>query len=179
MQAKDSYEDRVHMAEMHNDVRKKIETAVESEHYIEACWLCYACFESRITRTLEKVSEKCPNRGCYQNIRVGIRKKINCLKKLSNQKYLGMERFDKNLFKQIEDWCDERNILVHALVTLENYDDMDEQFIYLSQSGLNLVKELYAQTTTFRNNYYIADKLPQFPQNIVKSCRLSPNRSKT
>lgn len=172
MKAKESYEDRLKMAEMHDDIIKRIDTAIKKKQSIEACWLCYACFESRITRTLEKVSANCSKRNCYQNHNVGIVTRIDCLKRLKKQSYAGTECFDNQMLGKIKEWCHERNTLVHALVTLNNYSGMDKKFIDLAKKGKPLVEQLYQQTTQFRNKYYEIESMPEFPEKSEKSCRL-------
>lgn len=56
MQPIDTHEDRTKMVDMHNDIINRIDIAMQEKRYIEACWFCYSCFESRICRTLEKIS---------------------------------------------------------------------------------------------------------------------------
>lgn len=172
MKAKDSYEDRLKMADMHDDVLQRIDLAIANKHSIEACWLCYSCFESRITRTLEKVSECCSDRKCYQNHKVGIKTRIDCLKRLNKAKYCGTESFDNQLLGEITKWCKERNTLVHALVTLNNYCGMDDKFLQLATKGRPLVTKLYQQTTAFRNKYYAQTELTSFPEKAHNYCRL-------
>ena len=157
---------------MHSDVLQRIESAISNKQSIEACWLCYSCFESRITRTLEKVSECCAERKCYQNNKVGIKTRIECLKRLKKASYAGTESFDNQLLGKITSWCQERNTLVHALVTLNNYYGMDDKFLQLAIKGKPLVDELYNQTTDFRNKYYEIEKLPDFPEKAHEKCRL-------
>ena len=172
MNPKENYEERLKMAEMHDDVLQRIETAIEDKRSIEACWLCYSCFESRITRTLEKVSECCPERKCYQNHKVGIKTRIDCLKRLKKLSYAGTESFDNQLLGQIAAWCQERNTLVHALITLNNYYGMDEKFLQLAIKGKPLLETLYTQTTEFRNKYYQINELPTFSEKAYEKCRL-------
>lgn len=172
MKAKENFEERLKMAEMHDDVLQRIEKSIKNKQSIEACWLCYSCFESRITRTLEKVSECCAERRCYQNHKVGIKTRIECLKRLKKTSYLGTDLFDNQLLGQIIGWCHERNTLVHALVTLNNYYGMDEKFLQLAIKGKPLVEKLYAQTTDFRNKYYQTEELSAFPENAHKKCCL-------
>lgn len=172
MKAIDSYEDRLKMVEMHNDVLERIDTAIKKKQSIEACWLCYACLESRITRTLEKVSACCSKRNCFKNHKVGISTRIDCLKRLCKLGYAGTEHFDKQLLGNIKGWCKDRNKLVHALVTLNNYSGMDKKFLTLAKRGKPLVEQLYQQTTEFRNEYYELEKMPQFPITVEEKCRL-------
>lgn len=179
MKVKDTYQDRLLMAEMHDDVLQRLDDAIVGKRSIEACWLCYSCFESRITRTLEKVSECCSERKCYQNHKVGIKTKIECLKRLKKLSYAGTENFDNQLLGQIIEWCKERNTLVHALVTLNNYYGMDEKFLQLAAKGKPLVEKLYSQTTSFRNEYYQLTAMPEFPEKAHSRCRLLKKTNQT
>lgn len=165
------------MVEMHDDVLQRIDKAITHKQCIEACWLCYSCFESRITRTLEKVSECCSERRCYQNHKVGIKTRIDCLKRLKKASYAGTDSFDNQLLGQITKWCQERNTLVHALVTLNNYYGMDEKFLQLAIKGKPLVEKLYTQTTDFRNKYYQIEELSEFPEKAHEKCRLLKKKS--
>lgn len=173
----ESLQERTAMAGMHDDVLLRIDNAIAKRKSIEACWLCYSCFESRITRTLEKVSECCAERKCYKNNKVGIKTRIDCLKRLKKLSYAGAEAFDNQLLGQVTKWCQERNTLVHALVTLNNYYGMDAKFLELAKKGQPLVKQLYAQTTAFRNNYYSIEAMPDFPETAVAKCRLLKKES--
>lgn len=179
MKPHEPIEERLQMAEMHDNVLLRITTAIENKQSIEACWLCYSCFESRVARTLEKVSECCPERRCYKNHKVGINTKIECLKRLKKLGYAGTEHFDNQLLGQIGKWCKERNTLVHALVTLNNYYGMDEKFLQLAAEGKPLVEKLYAQTTSFRNEYYQLTAMPEFPEKAHSRCRLLKKTNQT
>lgn len=171
MQAKELYEVRLEMAKMHDDVLLRIDKAIKNKHSIEACWLCYSCFESRINRTLEKVSELCKDRRCIENPKVGISTKIDCLKRLRKAGYIGIEKISSNTLGQARAWCSERNSLVHNLMTLNNYYGMDEKFLDLAKRGKPLVEKLYKETTDFRNTYYELDEMPPFPEDVRKKCR--------
>lgn len=172
MKAQDSYEDRIKMAEMHDDVLKRIDEAIKKKRSIEACWLCYACFENRITRTLEKVSVNCSKNKCSQNPRVGITTRIECLKRLRKAGYPGVEEFDVKLLNSIEKWCRERNTMVHDLINLKNYIGLDYRFLKLAEKGKPLLEELYQKTTQFRNKYYEMESMPALPQETENRCRL-------
>jgi hypothetical protein len=176
MEAKESYDERLKMVEMHDDVLNRIDKAINNNQSIEACWLCYSCFESRIVRTLEKISVGCHDRRCFldgvSNPRVGINTRIDCLKRLHKNEYFVIESFDVNTFQQIALWCKERNALVHALLTLNNYMGMDEKFLGLAKKGKPLVDALYNQTTSFRNQYYVSDIMLPFPKSAMEKCQL-------
>ena len=160
------------MVEMHSDVLERIDTAIKKQQSIEACWLCYACLESRITRTLEKVSACCSKRNCFQNHKVGITTRIDCLKRLCKFGYACTEHLDNHLLGNIKGWCKERNKLVHALISLNNYSGMDKKFLNLAKRGKALVEQLYQQTTQFRNEYYKLEEMSEFPKIAKQKCRL-------
>jgi len=168
----DSYEKRLEMAKMHDDIILRIDNAIKKKQAIEACWLCYACFESRITRTIDKLSVCCKERKCYNNHKVGIVTKIDCLKRLSRQNYGGANQFENALLGEVKVWCKERNILVHDLVSLNNYRGIDKKFLDLAKKGRTILEKLYKQTTNFRNIYYQLDELPEIPTKVIDKCRL-------
>ena len=120
----------------------------------------------------------CPERRCFQNHKVGIKARIDCIKQLRKQSYPHLDSFDANTLGQILAWCNERNTLVHALVTLNNYDGMDAKFLALARKGKLLVEKLYDETTTFRNGYYELAEMPEFPERVIITCRLLKTRSR-
>ena len=173
MQATDSYEERLKMVGMHADVLKRIDSAITDKRSIEACWFCYACLEGRLKRTVEKLSQNCSKGCCREKGKVvNFSAYLNCIDRLRNDSYAGAEYFDKQLLDDIRRWCLERNKLVHALVTLNNYEGIDEKFLDLAVRGKPLVEQLYKQTTKFRIHYYEIESLPEFPKKAEKKCRL-------
>lgn len=172
MNAQEPLEERLLMVKMHEEFLGRIDSAIKKKHSIEACWLCYSCFESRITRSLDKISVACSDRKCFENKRIGIVTKIDCLMRLSRQQYFATEAFDRKLLREVKAWCKKRNVLVHELVTLNNYEGMDIRFLELAKEGQKLLQQLYAQTTEFRNHYYEIASAPPFPQNVINKCRL-------
>lgn len=163
---------RLQMAEMHGDIIARIEHAVATGDNIAACWLSYSCFESRVVRTLGKVSAACSERWCHQNSRVGIRTRIDCLKRLRKQNYPSLEAFDPNTLGQVVAWCKERNKLVHGLLELDSYSDREEKFRNLAMRGKVLVDKLYHETTMFREKYFALEETPELPKSAVQTCSL-------
>ena len=96
MNPKESLEIRKQMAEMHDSVIKRINKAYKDKQYIEVCWLCYACFESRVNRVLQKICSGCikPERKDKRNI--GITTKLECYVRLIKSHYppLSKENID-------------------------------------------------------------------------------------
>ena len=91
---------------------------------------------------------------------------------------MGVDVFDSQTFEGIIEWCRERNTLVHALVTLNNYQGMDKKFLDLAKKGKLLVEAIYSQTTVFRNDYYRLKTIPDFPQSASDKCYLFKTKKK-
>lgn len=91
------------------------------------------------------------------------------MQKLIRARYGAFEVFDIDLLDRIMKWCEERNELVHGLISLNHYKKYDEEFKKLAEIGVSLVFELYNEGTTFRNHWYEIDEpKEEFP---VKKCR--------
>jgi hypothetical protein len=103
---------------------------------------------------------------------VGIASKIKCIKRLRKAGYCGLDCFASDTLGQVLSWCKERNQLVHALITLNNYYGMDTKFLTLAKRGKPLVAKLYEETTVFRNKYYEASTMPAFPTDAMEKCGL-------
>lgn len=176
MVKKENIELRLEMAKMHDEVLDSLEKAIDEKNYVTATWLCYACFESRIGRTLNKLSEKCPCRKCQNNNKVGITTRVECVKRCSQNSYRGAENFDTKLLGKIKGWLKTRNIYMHNLVSLENYKNKDIQFKELALDGYNYVTELYKETTMFRKEYYKVNKKKKFDDIVLSKCKLAKNK---
>ena len=172
MQPANSYEDLMAMVEMHDDVQEKIRAAFDSENYIECCWFCYACFESRVNRTMEKLCPGCAKPDRTTERRVGITTKLHCLNKLNQSGYELFEGADLTVVTNVISWCKERNKLIHGLVSLNQYEKSNYRFRNLAKRGVPLVERFYASVTKIRTNYYNADALPPLDESVVGNCRL-------
>jgi hypothetical protein len=172
MKPKDSYEVRTEMADMHSEFIDRLNSAVSEARYIEASWLCYAIFEQRIWRVIEKIIDKCPKDGKTDTRPVSISVRIDCIKKLMKYKYAGIEKVDTDALVRVKNWCSRRNKLVHALVDIKRYRTMDDEFRELALCGQDLVKELYEKVGTYRtffNNEI--DNLPEFPKEYISNIK--------
>lgn len=170
MKAKEEYKTRLEMSRMHEEFIKSMSEAYDNGSYVESVWYCYAVFEQRISRLISKYIDKCmlhPDRADEKSVAISTR--ITCLKKLIDAKYGAFASFDKSLLERISVWCEDRNELVHGLVSLKHYKKYDDEFKKLAQSGVPLVFELYDTSTNLRNHWYIDDgpSVP-FP---VKKCK--------
>ena len=172
MQPSNSYEELIAMVDMHDDVLKRVETAYSNENYIECCWLCYACFESRVNRTMEKLCPSCtkPNRSDGRHI--GISTKLACLNRLRRSGYELFDGANLAVVTNINAWCKERNKLIHELVSLGRYEQSNYEFKNLAKRGVSLVKRIYDSISLVRINYYNSNALPPFDESVVKTCKL-------
>ncbi len=170
MKAKEEYKVRLEMSQMHEEFIERMSEAYDNQFYVESVWYCYAIFEQRISRLISKYIENCslaPDRTDDKSAAISTR--IKCLKKLIDSKYGAFDGFDKGLLERIEKWCEDRNELVHGLISLKHYKQYDEEFHKLAESGVPLVFELYDASTDFRNAWYASGApTASFP---VKKCR--------
>ena len=172
MQPKESLEKRTEMAHMHDDVLKRINKAITGKSYIEACWLCYACFESRVSRIMEKIFGECDKPDRTTDRHIGISTKIECLTRLAREGYLNMDKKDVDTLNSIKSWCKRRNILIHGLVTIEKYDASEKEFKELARGGKTLVTRAYEIAKNIREQYYEAERFPAFSEQVCNRCRL-------
>ena len=115
---------------------EQMSTAYDNKCYVETVWYCYAIFEQRINRLISKYIDKCKapkERIDKKTVSISIR--INCLKQLSKSKYGAFDEFDYKLLIYIQEWCNERNELVHGLVSLKYYKEYDKEFTKLAEKA--------------------------------------------
>lgn len=171
LEAYENYEIRLKMAEMHDDILLKIKSSYNNKSYVETCWFCYACFENRAERIMEKLNCACskPKRTSRH---AGIASKLECLKRLIKLNYEMFESSDIDLIANVIGWCKDRNKLTHSLVSLDRYGDSDKEFASLAKKGIVLVNKFYSLSTKVRDYYYKADSLMSLPKEAVDKCRL-------
>lgn len=160
------------MAKMHNSVLKRIDMACKNRQYIEVCWLCYACFESRVNRVLSKICGGCTKEERTDSRHVGITTKLECYVRLIKSKYPLLSKEYYQLLNTVKGWYKERNDLIHDMVSLECYNDADKELKNLTIRGVTLVKNIYSLSTDVINYYYQAKEIPVFDMSVVKSCKL-------
>lgn len=170
MKAKEEYETRIEMVQMHKEFIEKMDDAFEKRRYVETVWYCYAIFEQRTSRLIAKYLDKYPvphNRK--DNKSAAISTRIKCIMKLIDARYGTFELFDKNLLENILKWCENRNELVHGLISLKHYKRYDDEFKELAECGRPLVHTLYKEITEFRNSWYVEEEpLSPFPHSKCK-----------
>lgn len=172
MEPKESLEIRQKMAEMHESVLKRIEDAYKHGNMIEVCWLCYACFESRVNRTLEKICSRCTKDKRDKKRIIGITTKLECYVRLVKAGYEPLKNENIDMIQNVKGWCKERNDLIHGMVSLDYYNDADNKFANLAKRGKSLVKKMYLLGKDVRVYYYNADQIPIFESSVVDKCRL-------
>lgn len=153
MKPKEPLEDRLEMVNMHDGFQKNLSKLMEDENYIAATWICYSIFEQRTNRLMQKHIDQCGRKLFCENRRpqiASISVKLKCLKCLISHQYGGYADFDSTLPDDLLAWCQKRNDLTHKLINLNNYRDYNGKFQDLAESGVGLVKRLYAACTKFR-----------------------------
>jgi hypothetical protein len=168
MKPNDSLEIRKEMVVMHEEYIGRLNDAMKNDQFVEASWLCYAIFEQRINRLIDKFLYKCPKKQRVNGTSVSISVRIICLEKLIRLDYGGFSTYDVTLLPEIKRWCKTRNELVHGLVSLDHYQNYDEEFKRLAESGQPLVNRLYKENRKFRKWFMETDELAPFP---YEGCR--------
>ena len=169
MKAKEEYSIRLEMAEMHEEYIERMCEAYDNKYYVEAVWFSYAIFEQRISRLISKYIDQCnlfPERT--DNKSAAISTRITCIKRMIESKHYGFDAMELTLFCRIKEWCDNRNELVHGLISLRHYKQYEDEFERLAKEGIALVFELYDACTNYRNIWYKINEEPTtFP---MKKC---------
>lgn len=175
MNAKEDYTTRCEMYKMHDEFIERMSDAYDNDFYIEAAWYCYAIIEQRISRLISKYIDRCvwiPDRTDEKSASISVR--IKCLKKLITAKYWIFDQFDVDILDRVLKWCNDRNELVHGLISLKHYKKYDKEFEKLAKVGVPLVFELYDACTDLRNRWYECDEPNvDFP---VKKCNCKKNK---
>lgn len=184
MKSNEPMESRLKCVDMHNFFLDRIDVAMKNENYIEASWLIYSCFENRFFRTLQKYKKyckycrrksKCNNK---EKNELALATKIKCVRRLHDNKVRCIsEAFRYELYKEILDWVDERNGLMHELLSLEFYENTDEMFKKSAENGKKLLDETYKCCTTFRRLFYAEDYDFKFPEEAMEGCPCKPRKN--
>lgn len=162
MEPRETLDQLLQMAEMHDDMINAIEEAIAAGDYVEACWYEYGCLESRVGRMIEKVIEGCP-KGPRNNTRaVGITTKVECLSRLAVNGHPFFDRNDQGSLGQVKEWIKRRNRLVHKLVTLEEYRASASEFEKLANDGLRHVRRAYSIAAKVRSRFYDTEVITPF-----------------
>lgn len=182
MKSTEDKRDRDKMVDMHQFFRDKTSKAMEEKHNIEAAWLIYSGLENRFFRTLQKYKSNCKycKKGskCKANSnQLAINTKIDCVKRLKAQNVSCIsESFSDELLENIKKWVKKRNKLMHDLIMLATYNDIDTKFETLAKEGFPLLNELYDSCTSFRAKFYTAGYEFIFPEEAMEECNCKPKK---
>ncbi len=182
MRSTERMETRLQRVEMHEFFLEKINNAMKEHRYIEASWLIYSCLENRYFRTIEKIKGQCiyGEKSCKKpDNRLSITTKINCVQNLCEAKCECFSKsFPEELLKETKKWILKRNRLMHNLLQLDYYENMDNDFKRVSIEGMEILKDTYKACTEFRKNFYNSNYEFKFPKEVMEKCRCNPKENK-
>ena len=185
MKSTESMEQRLNYVDMHEYFLQRISNAMEKGNYIEASWLIYSCLENRYFRTLQKYRDKCKycrsKSKCNHKMSndLALATKIKCVKRLYENHVLCIQNaFREDIFIETLAWIDERNKLMHELLSLEYYQETDKRFEKSANDGVKLLNETYESCTSFRELYFADDYSFVFPIAAMEACSCKPREDK-
>lgn len=183
MKSTETMESRLIRVDMHDYFLNRINVAMENENYIEASWLIYSCFENRYFRTIEKVKQNCKycrsKSKCNKKEKneLALATKIKCINRLyENNVECISKAFRSEIFQETLKWIDDRNTLMHELLSLEFYEDTDKRFRKSAEDGIVLLNETYSSCTEFRKLFYTDGYDFIFPENAMEGCSCKPRK---
>ena len=168
---------REQMVDMHQFFIDKIDEAVESQRYIEASWLIYSCIEKRFFRILQKYKKQCKyckgKSKCKKNRNeLAISTKIACVERLCENNVECLSKsFKSEQINEIKLWVKNRNKMMHDLLSLSTYENMDDRFKESAIKGQSLLSDLYKSCTKFRKIFYSDNYEFVFPEIAMEGCR--------
>ncbi|MBQ3409278.1 MAG: hypothetical protein IJH12_08765 [Clostridia bacterium] len=182
MKSTEVFDERLKRVDMHDFFLEKINRAIKDKRYIEASWLIYSCMENRYFRTVEKIKKQCKYSSgkCHKSKNeLALKTKVNCIQRLSRA---GCEcfkiAFPDELFEKTKAWIKNRNNLMHNLLQLEQYENMDNEFMKVSMDGIKILKDTYEACTKFRKIFYSEDYKFIFPEESMEGCSCKPRDGK-
>lgn len=184
MKSTEQKEERLKRVDMHNYFMGKIDEAMNNKRFIEATWLIYSCFENRYFRTIEKIKNQCKYSGgkCKKSSNeLALRTKINCIKRLAGDDSCTCfsDNFPIRLLEDTKHWVDDRNTLMHNLLQLEYYENMDAEFEAIAIRGKLLMQQTYDCCTKFRQDFFAEGYTFIFPIAAMESCPCKPHKQST
>lgn len=181
MKSTEKIEERMKRVDMHEFFLQRINDAIKMENYIEASWLIYSCFENRYFRTVEKIKGQCKYSGgkCKKTTNeLALKTKVRCLQRLSDAGCSCIKNaFSNELFAKTLLWIKKRNTMMHNLLQLEIYENMDKQFEENAKEGLVLLNRTYASCTLFRKLFYTDGYKFIFPEEAMDKCSCKPRNN--
>lgn len=181
MESTENMATRLKRVDMHEFFLNKIVCAMEEKRYIEASWLIYSCLENRYFRTIEKIKSQCIySKGKCKKPKneLALRTKVTCIQRLfeSNCECFRIS-FSDDLFEKTKKWIKKRNNLMHNLLQLDYYENMDKEFENISIEGLEILRVTYVACTRFRERFYDRDYTFIFPSEAMEKCSCNNNKN--
>ncbi|MDD0968304.1 MULTISPECIES: hypothetical protein [Pseudomonas] len=128
----------------YGELISRMESAVEEEFYLEACWIAYSILEDRLTSILKESG------GGHEKIRMmGPKLKEINTRTASN---LNMRKaFFGNMLIDVEQWKNKRNSLMHAMADeSRTIFEIDDDAMTLAKEGKEIVRTLCAACRRFK-----------------------------
>ena len=177
MKSTEELSKRLKRVDMHDYFLNRIALAMKNENYIEASWLIYSCLENRYFRTVMKYREHCKycrsKSKCNKTTKneLALKTKISCVERLYQAGVPCIaDAYESSIFKKTKDWIDERNDLMHDLLSLEYYENTDERFKKSAEEGKILLDKTYTYCTEFRKLFYSDGYQFVMPDEAAEKC---------
>lgn len=183
MKSTEAKEIRERMVDMHQFFLDRIDEAIKSGRFIEASWLIYSCLENRFFRILQKYKANCRycTGKCKKNRNeLALSTKLSCVKRLcENDVPCISNSFSLAQLEEIRIWVKKRNHMMHDLLSLDTYENTDEDFKASAIEGQTILTNLYASCTRFRHEFY-SDKCEfTFPEKAMEDCPCNRNNKES
>ena len=183
MESTEKFQERLKRVDMHDYFLHRIGVAMNEGNYIEASWLIYSCLENRYFRTVMKYREKCKycrsKSKCNKTDKneLALKTKISCVERLYQAGVPCIAgAYESNIFKETKDWVDERNDLMHDLLSLECYENADDRFKESAEKGEILLDKTYIYCTKFRKLFYEDGYQFVMPEDAAEKCSCKPKK---
>lgn len=182
MKSVENKETRLEMVDMHKFFLDKINNAIEEKRYVEASWLIYSCMENRFFRVLCKFKNQC----VYSDGKCGksknelaISTKISCVRRMCQNNVICISNaFTIEQLDNISKWIKQRNRMMHDLLSLDTYEETDEEFELSALEGKVFLDELYESCTEFRKIFFSQDYIFEFPKAAMDGCNCRKSKKR-
>lgn len=168
---------------MHQDYFEKTQTAIDCGFYLEAIFREYAAIEGRLEIILGLLGAPCNKNASDKERRsVDFSHRINCLSRIySGSKSMGNTKLDKKFFKKLDNWRNDRNIIVHGFYKNElKYQERSAKNKKLAEEGLLLSRMLYNEAKRLRRyqTTHLETDITTASKCYESGCKLNKNKEK-
>ena len=132
---------------------QRLDNALRSKFYLEACWIEYAICEDRCDSLLDKSGGPIPLKpGQYS---ISINQKISELKRRSNNDpYLSPVKELRGILEEVKKWKNRRNPLMHELVKMpRDWPSINNDARQLATDGRDIVGRFSTAAMKVRRRY--------------------------